>query len=489
MGQLDIHVATTFPTLITTKFDFGLNKPHANNIPTTVLVLLEYQTPLCHSGAIPLSDDLLPDEEELLKTYIANISRFQQQEPLTQEALHDIAQQIGISEATLVRIHETAQDHLTRAQGYVSHHLWAEAIKEATACLQLEPLWPQACYTLAQGYQGRFLQQHQAEDAHQARRWAQQCLELQPDFKAAFQLLQSLQAPATRPRPMIRKGWLLGFLIGVGIVAGITLWPSKGTQPPAVVPGRVAQPLAATNLGEYTIPVQWPTNSGLKWLPHVSILNNYPDSSFYKLQGQLQNQLKQEIHTLTLDLKLFDGRNRLLKHLPSQKVLESHQPPLRPGDRVVLDVIESGLPEVRQVRYTIAHMQTEPAPTTYEVSQAVPLTWQIHKPTHVALKVRERSSRIHPNIFQKNQRTQDVVWEIHNTGKSTLESLKLELWGESNNHQGVVFYELGGKTIDHEYFYPLKNIPLRPGEFCLVRQILYVPPEYARYKLVVVDFK
>ncbi|NJO19413.1 MAG: hypothetical protein HC838_04130 [Spirulinaceae cyanobacterium RM2_2_10] len=184
-----------------------------------------------HARSRPENHVRAPDET--IERYLSRLfaARDQQPQPLSEADLAAIARDLGLTETDLATAQRVARDHRTRAQGYLQHRRWDDALAELEPAAALQPFETETIYLQAKAHAGRWRAHRQAVDRDRARALAKHCLAQQPDYAAAFQLLNDLdQLPVGRLARAPRGALVAGAIcVGVGVpltaaIASLLLW-------------------------------------------------------------------------------------------------------------------------------------------------------------------------------------------------------------------------------------------------------------------------
>ena len=134
------------------------------------------------------------EESDILSSYVERVMALsaQRSSALSPEELREIALELGMSEDELAAADEAAEGHLLRGQGYLSHKLWEDAIEQLGSAAALAPMNVDMAFALAQAYAGRWRAKNDKEDCLEAQRLTRRCVELDPRFDQAYELLADL---------------------------------------------------------------------------------------------------------------------------------------------------------------------------------------------------------------------------------------------------------------------------------------------------------
>ena len=149
----------------------------------------ELQELLAKAGASASPDN------DLLNNYIGRVMELtsQRNETITKEELHDIALDVGMSEADLAAADKAAESHFVRGKNYLRHKLWDDAIEQLNNALVLAPVRTDVVFSLASAYRGRWDARRKKADGLEAQRLAKRCIELEPHHNESFEMLAELE--------------------------------------------------------------------------------------------------------------------------------------------------------------------------------------------------------------------------------------------------------------------------------------------------------
>jgi tetratricopeptide (TPR) repeat protein len=166
----------------------------------------------------------------VIETYIQRVTELSQsaQRLPTATELERIATELGIGPAEIQAAQKQAQDHYTRAQGYLKLKYWQDAIGELQEAIAFNPSQPDLLIALGQAHLGRWQQRHQPEDREQLHLCVRQCLALQPDSQEALNLLAALQQALQRRQ---HRRWQFGLFFSAVFLGGLGMIAAQGGLP------------------------------------------------------------------------------------------------------------------------------------------------------------------------------------------------------------------------------------------------------------------
>lgn len=430
--------------------------------------------------------------EDLMNRYAERLLQLRQElsQTPTPETLRAIALDVGITDTDLAVLHQRAQDHCTRAEGYREFQRWDDAIAELEQAVALEPLNLKAIDELAQTHRQRYFQKRQPRDRQAAEQLARQCLQLDPSYRPALELIDQLDQPhgliALLQSPAM--GFVLLMIFGLGGVSWglVSFFQQRQTvsDPPLAVQESTPETEDNTGTEVLTIPVDWQTTSALEGLileREQSELSNYAaGKSFYEIQILLLNNSDQEIDELTANIELLDAEDRVLLS-QSQEILPDYDATLRPGDRYTWSWITDTPSQVRQARLTVTQAKTVPAANAYSPSPAIDLAWVIPQPSDFQLVARERVASL--SEFGRDRQTHHLEAELTNTGEVAISRLKIR----------ITYFDDQGQAIRNDEQFvvlPRQDLPLLPDQARLLSTITTeLPLNFERYELSVVEIE
>jgi len=138
----------------------------------------------------------MSDTHNELKRYIAKLLEVQQQKREIKLSPHDlkkVAKDMGITESDWAFIQSEINKRYTKGERFLKHRNWDDAIKELRQVVSLSPHHKTALISLGRAYRGRWLKKGHDTDRKNAEACARRCLDIYPEYEAAYQLISSLQ--------------------------------------------------------------------------------------------------------------------------------------------------------------------------------------------------------------------------------------------------------------------------------------------------------
>ncbi len=460
--------------------------------------------------------------DRIIEAYIQRLLSWEQ--PMTQNTLAVIAEEVGITSTELEAITVQANSHLTRGRAYIEFGCLDDAIKELDHAASLEPLNLDVLHTLANTYNLRYNRTHEAADRQKALLIAKRCLELKPDDKEALVLISFLEHTPTKGKQKASK-WtrqkiavLAGGLVTAGLgTMGLSRLPMfseppapMGPVPGTIVPGSViyasgddaedttnstASDAAIELLSDVDIPVVF-DHPGLVMEARVSELGDYDDALYYQLQGVFINSSDQEFRNLVMNVEFLD-RNGVAIATTEKKAISESDAIIRPGDTHAFNLLQKTTSELETIRLSVISLQQAPARRTYVPPTPINYSWDQLEPENISFELASRSEEFGSvdqlDTAADNSNTENpdappsqtgpviynAEWVIINTSDVPIRELKLQ----------TNFYSANNRLLQSEDVFAIHNndAPLLPGEIRPFRVIKPVVKGYERYKVTVVE--
>lgn len=442
------------------------------------------------------------DEEHILQNYIARLLTMQdeREEWLESGDLESAALELGLSSTDLQKVSAVAVAHRQRGQNFAQHKAWDDAIGEYEQAVVLNPLDTSLLHELATAHKERWWATGQEPDKAAAERYSRRCIQLDPNFKASYELLRELERTpirATESGRPTRKGVLIALVLVVAFVLLLTFLrlsaepsqPSAPPPPPPVEnPSPVASQLASTPSSgtmpdEMELPVRMADtgdHSGLQLNVQQSQFRNFGESFSYTVNaGLLVGQ--NELHRLRLRVDLVNSEGDIL-YSENADVVSDHQPSLRPGDTAPANKLifkKEAPPLIDHALLTVDVVEWRPSATSYGSEPIVPIEWDIPEIPYVQFEVRERKSRVSEGL---SEYLHFLTLAITNKGTRSIEHLRFE----------VTRYDTEGNAFssDNTYVVSSSGPVLRSSEVRVVRSIgSFAEDEgpLARYVVTVIE--
>lgn len=167
---------------------------------------------------------------------------------LSEADLNEIAQELGIDTDEIAKIRE---DYLTRGNTHLNFGNHTEAIQEFEQLLLLAPNHSEGLYGMAKAHLEKWNSQGKKADKDKALNYANQCIEIAPDYKQAYEVVSALKAKkrkktgtkiVEKQQKPNKKGmvtsvltlWAL-LLVGLAVVIGVGLGVVKWLSPSPLV--------------------------------------------------------------------------------------------------------------------------------------------------------------------------------------------------------------------------------------------------------------
>ncbi|MEM7356804.1 MAG: hypothetical protein AAF657_38675, partial [Acidobacteriota bacterium] len=232
----------------------------------------------------------------------------------SEEELREIALEIGLSEEDLSAVDKAAEDHFVRGKGFLEHQRLDDAITELGEATALAPRRLDWLHTLATAHADRWIARRDFADRDRAEALARECLELDPQHEASFEVLNRLEQQPSLTHAAARSKTLIGAAMSALVLAivlgGTLLWRSAprpeaplADSPPVAAEGSSSEPLSATEAvavpSELDIPVTLdPGSTGLDLeleIRQARVKTYSNGKSFLTVNAMLQNRGDSEL--------------------------------------------------------------------------------------------------------------------------------------------------------------------------------------------------
>ncbi len=417
----------------------------------------------------------------------------EREDELTDEELAAIAADLGLSPEDLARVDQVIEDHIERGRGYARHEMWDDAIDELEEALTLAPRRIDATAELADAYLGRFEATDYTDDKQRARELARRCLQLDPTYEPAFDLLARIdgEAPARASTPSRKnsagKRQIIAFTSAMVVFIGAlgaflaVRKPAPPVESPPVTdePTPPSPPEQPAETGERELDVEFVQHEGLSFEPLRARLAVYPENAFFRLWGDLGVTGDIEVERVDLKLSLLDEDGEVVT-ADSWEAWAGHEATLRRGDHGFFEHLTRADGRAESARLEVSLVEKSPAGGEYEAAQPIEVKWEIPRPDHVALVFAEREHRFSANELMEGGFVH-ATWELRNEGESPIRTLKYE----------VRMVDGRGETLEVKTRLATfsSHPPIRPGDVFLESIIAQVPESYDRYELSIIELE
>ncbi len=451
-------------------------------------------------------------DDKSLSEFIERASRLSRErsERLSRDEVRAIALETGLSEEDLEEADRQGRQAMQRGEEFMARKRWSDAIAELEDAVALLPSRSEPRVLLGRSYAGRFLATGDKAARRRAEEIARRCLKTEPDNEGAYEVLDLIAAEVPGGVAHGEEGskisvtglvvaavfggaGLLGLLM---VVAGV-FWlaaeveeyePSGATEPfdrfaeaeetlQEVEMPEVDDSRRGTH--ELDVELQDETDFGLDIDVRSSTLDVYRDSSFYRLKAMLINDGEYELDELRAKVEFFDGNEQLIATSSDERILDSHEATLRPGDVHGFGLLIRANPDAERVRLIYDWGDGTPAGTDYSSSSPVDIEMG---PDHSQwkLEVAERSQYWRQTPIGEGGFFR-AAFEVTNDGGGPIRLLKVE----------VEFFDAGGSKIGGSGTYVVASgePPMLPGETRLFSSISSTSEDYDHYRLSVASMR
>ena len=437
----------------------------------------------------------MSNDDKKLEQFIAKILEIQNNntKPLKTNDLRDIALESGMTDSDWNVISETFNGHVIRGRGYIDYKNWDDAIKELEQALTLNPYHTDVLYGLALAHKNLGVQNNNAANKSASEKYAKACLNIDPNYKAAIQLISELKTapppqtsiPKNPPKTNIHANQntskTIILVVLVFVVAFIFLWfLLSRSSVDSNIPENVL-PIVSEN--EQTMEqVSNPTNvylvkdnqsEGINFIQEELKIDDYGTSYNVHLAAYLE--LKDvEIEQLKLKIDLVDESGVTL-FTDIKEVVSASSAIYRSGDLITLDfskyVQESPMPYFKEIRVSVNYIKKQAAAASYEKSPEIPVVWEMQKPTNYDIKIRERLNSVSDSygksVYNK------IILEIENSGNTSINVLQLQIkWFNKKNEI----------VVTEEFYVCIDSYPnIRRGDVRIYERMFGIEIPYNQY--------
>lgn len=127
---------------------------------------------------------------------LVDIQHAQKEKTLTESDLKGIALEMGMTDGEWIEVQNIYNGHLSRAKGFIKYKNWDDAITECEQAIVLNPHEPDILYATAYSYFMRWEEKQGSKDKELALLHARKCLQVDPKYDGAFQLISRLRKPS-----------------------------------------------------------------------------------------------------------------------------------------------------------------------------------------------------------------------------------------------------------------------------------------------------
>ncbi len=378
----------------------------------------------------------MSNDQDPLNSYIRFLveQRDRRNQELSREEMKRIALEMGLSEADLQQAEQIAHDHHVRAQNFMQHQRYQDAVDELKQAAPLLARDVPLHLDLARCYLG-------LNDAKQAEHWARYCLQLDPSAQDAVALLNQIDHNQGRRQVAAKRKSRTGLFVAlgamgcliplIGIIGIVTFQGNSVAPPPTPTPTTTTTPRKTTPTTtakiddkHRDIPL---TLSGAEHLvlerPH-SRLNNYTKSSFYKMTALLRNTSDQDFVEIRARLYLRNqaGTDLVIKDLtPFRKMNGAY---VEPGEAIPVNYTAHAKTDVTDAELVITIADQEPHSQLYQ-NKPIEFQWAVQKPDLAELAISERRRTLREMFNKRESMRLSLVFT--NRSPSPLALVKFEL--------------------------------------------------------------
>ncbi len=411
----------------------------------------------------------MDEKHQKLEKFIGRILEIQNQEKspiLKTKDLKNIVLEMGMTETDWQLISETFNGHAIRGRGFLEYKNWEDAIKEFEQAHTLNPYNTDILYGLAVAHKNLWLQNNMSKHKLEAIKYATACIQIAPEYKDAIALISELKLPITQQRPPYQNKYekaaqiqtvspksssknriTILVVVSFGLFLffyGIIYFLFQSNRPeytPEVLPENQYGTHTQPEIPEPQEPVAVPMilfenehSQGLTLITESLKLEDYTTS--YAINGKGFFELKGiEVSDLKIKYDILNPEDKVIM-TDIISLVSDTETPLRNGDRVPFYftkyVKDSKLPPIKAVRFSVNFINKQVGNFTYEPSKTKEFIWAIEKPSNFDIAIRERTNSISSSygdsFFHR------LVLEIENAGNLDINLLQFQIqWFNKQN--------------------------------------------------------
>lgn len=450
--------------------------------------------------------------DEQLEAFLERVLRLSSERgrALSEDEVHEIGLDIGLSEADLAAARQEGLEHLERARNFRGYDRLDDAIAEFDEAIVLLPAHMQARSELAHTLFERFQKSGDRVDLDRAETLARQLLDIDPGFTAGYELLNAIDEAESRDATPLKWAVIgsMTALVAILGVVGLVLSSSDEDQgtasqeasSPEVAPPEAPEESASSGTkkthdqGAHELPIEIvdKANSGLTLEVRASKLDVYQDRAFYNFRGFLKAPERHEYEKVDASLQLLDADSNLVAKLPGRVILQSHHPTLRPGQTHPFHLLKEADSGVERATLTIESVDDYPSIGEYPPTRPVEASFEEGTPPGFELSFGLRQMSDKKSALAEGMRHFRGSFEVTNDGGRAVKLLKVR----------ARFYDADGELLEIEKLFNKEDLTsqeayvvsssapaLLPGETRAFALLATVPDAFERYELSVSELE
>lgn len=390
----------------------------------------------------------------------------------------------GISDRDLVELRESLDEYVTRAEGFMQHRLFQEALSELNSARLISPKDLKVNLYLSKVSLELYNQNRDELKKIDAEKFAHICLKLDADNKDALSILAELQKESrkniavTNKTQKNKKFYAAVLLISILILV-FYFYTLIGTGNSKTKQQYSKVDKNTTNKNETkdnlnNIPVEFSLENNQEKFKldvrnsSLSVFNNESQSYSYKLNAFISSGNVYKNLILIFTAVDADG-----KEIFSGKIYPKiSQKGSRPNDKIAITSIiyeKKSVPDIKKIILKTSEFKKLNRLANYPSAKEIKVLKKFPQTIPATdLSVLERESEFKYNSFSKAI-LHSLTLEIENTGKTILDDI------EAN----ITWYDSAKQPISSYRWYLHNNVALRPGDKTPVYTVLTIEKEKA----------
>lgn len=390
----------------------------------------------------------MPDSFNNLDKYIQKLLEIQdkkEQDKITEQQMREIAAEMGLSDMNWQEVQNYAKEHFTRGNGYAKYKNWTDAIYEYEQAKAILPNDVELSYALANAHYQKWLNKGDTYDKDRAQKYALKCLRLNPEYDEAFKLITQLKTKRWLGMDIQQWQWVGIAALLLVILSGYWFYPSQAPiRAPILQNTPNKTPITTTTTTSNTTTLTYdgiPIEFKGKELDRFEVrideqdFSSYGSSANYTVTGYFKAP-KLNVLNLKIKVSIFNNKGEIINEGLDDALKKDYNPTARAGDDIPFHVNIYGSyinePPLAKVIIELLTVETETAPSRYEASDPVKVTFKNQRPKNINITVAARKNlQTYSKYLERLE--QENTFEIKNTGNLMIKRMKGRVdWSDTN---------------------------------------------------------
>jgi hypothetical protein len=390
----------------------------------------------------------------------------------------------GISDRDLIILRESLDEYVTRAEGFMQHRLFQEALSELNSARLISPKDLKVNLYLSKVSLELYNQNRDELKKIDAKKFAHICLKLDADNKDALSILAELQKESSTKIALKNKTYknikiLVAILLFTMLILVFFFYSGNGLGNSKIKRQYSKVEKNTTSKNEFkdklnNIPVEFSSENAQEKFKldvrnsSLSVFNNKSQSYSYKLNAFISSGNVYKNLILIYTAVDADGKEIFFgKMYPKISPKGS-----RPNDKIAITSIiyeNKSVPDIKKIILKTSELKTLNRLANYPSVKEIKVVKKFPQTIPATdLSVLERESEIKYNSLSKAI-FHNLTLEIENTGKTIIDDI------EAN----ITWYDSAKQPISSYRWHLHSGIGLRPGDKTPVYTVLTIEKEKA----------